>query len=108
MTEPTYRENTNLQDLGDGVTRRILSYGEDMMMVEVGFNTNSIGTMHTHVHTQQTYVLSGKFRFTADGKDYVVNQGDTIRFESNAPHGVVCLEAGVLLDIFTPMRKDFV
>ena len=34
--------------------------------------------------------------------------GDTIAFPSNIPHGTLCLEAGTLLDMFTPMREDFI
>ena len=103
-----YRKDTVLQDLGDGVTRRILSYNEDIMMVEVSFQKGSVGSVHTHLHTQATYVLKGSFCFTINGVEVVVNQGDTLHFNSNEPHGTVCLEEGTLLDVFTPMREDFV
>lgn len=108
ISAPKYRKDSVLQDLGDGVTRRIMSYNEDIMMVEVGFKAGSIGTVHTHPHTQATYVLKGKFCFTIDGVEHTVSQGDTLHFNSNVPHGTVCLEEGTLLDVFTPMREDFI
>ena len=108
MSGSKLRADTVLQDLGGGVTRRILSYNEELMLVEVGFEKGAVGTVHTHVHTQCTYVLSGKFCFTIDGVEHPVSQGDTLSFDSNVPHGTVCLEAGTLLDVFTPMREDFV
>ena len=34
--------------------------------------------------------------------------GDSLAFTPNLPHGTVCIETGTLLDIFTPMREDFI
>ena len=47
-------------------------------------------------------------RMDPDGEDVEVTAGDTLAFPANVPHGTLCLEAGNLLDIFTPMREDFV
>lgn len=102
-----FEKNIPLTDLGGGVKRRILAYNENMMIVEVHFEAGGVGAPHTHPHTQCTYVQSGRFRFAIDGKDVEVAAGDSIAFPPEITHGTVCLEAGVLLDIFTPMRKDF-
>lgn len=90
-----------------GSERRVLSYTNDMMVVEVRFDQNATGALHTHPHAQSTYVANGRFRFTIDGETVEVAQGDSITFESNVPHGVLCLEAGTLIDVFAPMRADF-
>ncbi len=103
-----YQKDIPLTDLGGGVMRRVLAYNEQQMIVEVHFEKDGVGSMHTHPHVQSTYVKSGKFRFTIDGEDVEVAAGDTIAFPPDIPHGTLCLEAGVLLDIFTPMRKDFI
>ena len=94
-------------DLGGGVTRKIMSYNEAMMIVRVRFETGAIGTPHQHVHTQSTFVVEGKFEFTIGGETCVVRAGDTCLMPSNVPHGCVCLEKGELLDVFTPLREDF-
>ena len=96
-----------LIDLGGGTTRRILTWNEDMMAVEVAFETGSVGSVHTHPHTQCSYVLSGKFSYSVEGEAVELNPGDSITVPSGLPHGTVCLEKGVLLDVFTPMREDF-
>ncbi|MDD6142133.1 MAG: cupin domain-containing protein [bacterium] len=103
-----YEKDIPLTDLGGGVKRRVLAYNENMMIVEVHFEKDGVGAPHTHPHTQCTYVQSGRFRFTIDGQDAEVAAGDTIAFPPDILHGTLCLEAGVLLDIFTPMRKDFI
>lgn len=102
-----YKSATQLDDLGNGVTRRILAHGGTMMAVEVTFEQDAVGPQHHHPHEQLTYVLSGRFAFTIDGVTKEVSAGDTLYKAPNIVHGCVCLEAGVLLDTFTPQREDF-
>ena len=103
-----YNHDILLEEAGSGVQRKILSYTPQIMIVEVHFQEGGIGTLHTHPHEQMTYIRSGRFRFTIDGKTVEVSEGDTISFPSAIPHGTLCLEAGILLDIFHPMREDFI
>lgn len=93
---------------GENVTRQVLGYDGQVTMVKVKFEKGSMGTPHTHYHTQVTYVVSGKFEFTVDGKTKIVSAGDAIYMEPDVLHGCVCLEAGVLIDCFTPMRADYI
>ncbi|KNC90734.1 cupin domain-containing protein [Trabulsiella odontotermitis] len=102
-----FKKDTVLDDLGNGVTRRILAHSGSMMAVEVHFESGAVGAMHSHPHEQLTYVLAGRFRFTIDGKTQDVSAGDTLYKAPNVVHGCVCLEAGTLLDTFTPQRDDF-
>lgn len=95
------------QDLGGGVTRRVLAYLPDEMVVEVGFEPGAKGAPHSHPHTQCAYVKEGEFIFTVGGAEYTVREGDTLAFAPNEEHGCVCVKRGVVLDIFTPMREDF-
>ena len=99
--------DTKLQDLGGGLKRRILSHGEDMMAVEVIFDEGAVGAMHSHPHVQISYVLEGRFEAEIGGEKRIISVGDTYYTLPDVPHGVVCLEKGRLLDIFTPERKDF-
>ena len=95
-------------ELGGGVTRRVLAYLPAQMAVEVRFEQGAIGAPHAHPHTQCTYVVSGEFVFTVGGKDFPVRPGDSLACASGETHGCVCREAGVLVDVFTPMRGDFI
>ena len=85
------------QAAGEGVTRRVLAYTDGLMCVENTFEKRAVGALHHHPHTQITY-----------GVTHTVRAGDTILKEDGVEHGCVCTEAGILLDIFTPMREDFV
>ncbi|MDT0175032.1 cupin domain-containing protein [Enterobacter sp. BRE11] len=102
-----YRSQTQPEAAGKGVTRRVLANGGTMMAVEVTFEQGAIGPLHHHPHEQLTWVLSGRFAFTIDGVTQEVGAGDTLYKGPNVVHGCVCLEAGTLLDTFTPQREDF-
>ncbi len=102
-----YHRDIAQTDLGGGVSRRVLAHNENMMVVEVRFEVGGIGAVHRHPHVQCTYVVSGRFRFTIDGEEAEVSAGDSIAFPGNVPHGTACLEAGTLIDVFAPMRADF-
>ena len=103
----TTNDTRPYKELESGVRRRIRSWGPELMAVEVAFDAQGQGAVHTHPHSQLTYCLTGSFRFEVDGKPVPLRQGDTIYFPSNVPHGCVALEAGLLLDVFTPARQDF-
>ena len=103
-----FHKDTEPQKGGEGVVRRILAYSEDLMCVENTFETGAVGALHHHPHTQITYVVSGEFEFEIDGEKKILKAGDSMLKTNEVVHGCTCLKAGILLDIFTPMRKDFV
>ena len=70
------------QSGGPGVTRRILAYTDGLMCVENTFETGAQGALHSHPHTQITYVVSGAFAFTIDGETRTVRAGDTMLKEA--------------------------
>ncbi|MDC7293370.1 cupin domain-containing protein [Butyrivibrio sp. DSM 10294] len=103
-----FHKDAEPQDQGNGVVRRVLAYTDDLMCVENTFEKGAVGALHHHPHTQITYVVSGEFEFEIDGVKKVVKAGDTMLKMNDVIHGCTCLEAGILLDIFNPMREDFV
>lgn len=96
------------QDAGNGMTRRVMAYNEEIMAVENTFEKGAIAPVHSHVHTQIAYVVEGAFDFQIAEEVRTVRKGDSLMLPSNVPHGCTCLKAGIVLDVFTPMRKDFV
>jgi quercetin dioxygenase-like cupin family protein len=93
--------------LGGGIKRKVMAYDDQMMVVKVAFEAGGIGAMHSHLHTQASYVASGKFDITIDGKTKTLKGGDVYFVPSDLVHGAVCLEAGELIDVFHPLREDF-
>lgn len=90
-----------------GVKRKIMAYGPDLMVVRVAFEKGAVGKAHQHPHRQASYVESGVFDVTIDGRTERLRAGDTFFVPENLVHGVVAVEAGQLIDSFTPMRTEF-
>lgn len=96
------------EDLGGGLKRKIMAYDDNLMMVKVAFEKGGTGTLHSHFHTQMSYVESGEFEITIGERKQVLRQGDVYYIPPHVVHGALCLSAGMLVDIFTPMREDFI
>jgi quercetin dioxygenase-like cupin family protein len=91
----------------DGIKRKIMAYNDALMLVKVAFEKGRIGATHHHPHLQISYVASGVFEVTIAGNTKILRGGDVYFVPENAVHGAVCLEDGVLIDVFSPMREDF-
>ncbi|SEA04741.1 Cupin domain-containing protein [Arachidicoccus rhizosphaerae] len=95
------------QPVDDQTTRTLLGRDDTLMMLTMDFAQGAVGAMHQHLHTQATYVLKGSFEFTIADEKKIIREGEACFMPSNVMHGCICLEAGRLLDVFTPERKDF-
>lgn len=95
------------EDLGGGVARQFLGWDNQIMMVKVKFEKGAIGSPHQHFHTQSSYCAAGKFEFNIGDETKIINAGDGVYLEPNIMHGALCLEEGILIDVFAPVREDF-
>ena len=106
-----YTENKNVpaKDLGGGTQRKVLSYSKNLMACELRFEKGAVGALHSHPHEQIGYIISGRLVYQEAGcEDKILETGDIYYVAPNVVHGVQILEDTKLLDIFTPMREDFV
>ncbi len=91
-----------------GVQRKIMAWDERLMVVKVAFEKGGIGTVHKHHHTQITHIESGVFEVEIGNEKKILSAGDAFYIPPNVMHGAVCMEAGILIDVFSPMRQDFI
>lgn len=103
-----FNDEMEWEPAGKGIVRQIMGYDDQIMLVKVKFEKGAIGDEHAHYHSQTTYVASGLFEFVVDGIRKTVKSGDGIYIAPNVLHSAKCLEAGVLIDAFSPMREDFI
>lgn len=99
--EAPYRE------VEPGIFRRVRAHTDRLMMVELTFSKGAAGSEHAHPHDQQTYILEGRFRFVNGTETREVGPGDVICFQGDVRHSALCLEAGRIIDVFSPARGDF-
>lgn len=93
--------------LDDKSSRKVLAHDKDLMACHLFFKKGGVGTVHSHAHTQIAYIIKGRFEFDMDGDKAILETGDSVYIPGDAPHGLLCLEEGELIDIFTPQREDF-
>jgi len=94
------------EDAEPGVRRRIVQAQGKLMLMEVQFAAGAAGYEHSHPHEQISYCVAGRFEYLLDGKTHLLSAGHSIYVPGNARHGAKALEAGTLIDVFTPVRED--
>ena len=103
-----FNDSIEKESVSEGVYRKVLAYCDEAMCVENHFKSGAVGAVHSHSHTQIAYVAEGEFEFTIGGEKHIVRKGDALLMKDGVLHGCVCIQEGILIDFFTPMRTDFV
>jgi quercetin dioxygenase-like cupin family protein len=100
-------EKIKWEAVAGGVQRKILGYDEKIMMVKVDFKKGGIGALHKHPHSQVTFLAKGVFEVQIGEEKKILKEGDCFYIPPDVIHGAVTLEDGLLIDVFSPMREDF-
>lgn len=96
-----------VEQLEEGIQRQMV-VGANIMICRLTFAPFVVTPAHSHPHEQMTMVIKGKVNFTVGDQKRVVAAGDVLHFPSNSWHGATMLdEEVVLIDIFSPIREDF-
>lgn len=90
-----------------GVDLDSLAVGEKSMVTKMNYVIGNYATEHTHPHEQCGYVISGKYLMTVEEREFILEAGDSYAVPGNIPHSFKVLEAGEVIDVFTPHRKDY-
>lgn len=102
-----FENETSWEDVGNGITRQIYGYDDKIMLVKAKFEKGGVGQLHSHHHSQVTYVDSGVFEMTIGDDKKIIRKGDGFYVPPHVVHGCVCIEEGMLIDVFSPHREDF-
>jgi quercetin dioxygenase-like cupin family protein len=100
-------DDVPVECVADGIERQMI-VGAKLMVCRLRFRPNVVTATHSHPHEQITLVEKGRVRFTINGDTRIAQAGDVVRFASGVVHGATILdEEVVLIDVFTPIREDF-
>lgn len=106
-SEFQFEQEIPWEDLNNGIKRQVYGYDENIMLVKAKFEKGAVGVLHEHPHVQVTYVESGVFEMTIGNEKKIIRKGDGYYVPPHVIHGCVCLEPGLLVDVFSPLREDF-
>lgn len=90
-----------------GVALDSLAVGEKSMVTKMNYVIGNYAAEHIHPHEQCGYVISGKYLMTVEGNEFTLEAGDSYAVPENVPHSFRVLEAGEVIDVFTPQREDY-
>ncbi|MCX7781685.1 MAG: cupin domain-containing protein [Negativicutes bacterium] len=90
-----------------GVRRKTLAVGEKGLIGEFRLEEGTVLPPHQHPHEQIGYLVSGELVFTIGDKEYTARPGDSWAISGNVPHAVKVLKSAVAVEVFVPIREDY-
>lgn len=114
MTQPSLLEfqhrdwsTVPVERIAQGIDRQIV-WGERVMVCRLRLDPHVVTAVHSHPHEQLVIVQRGRVTFFVEGREHLASAGDILCFPSGIEHGATMLdEEVVLIDIFSPIREDF-
>jgi quercetin dioxygenase-like cupin family protein len=99
-------ESIPLEVMSEMISRKVIS-GDKAMVAQVFLKKGAVVPEHHHESEQITYILDGALKFELEGREVIVRKGEVLRIPSHVPHRAVALEDTLDLDIFSPIRSDW-
>jgi quercetin dioxygenase-like cupin family protein len=99
-------ESVPLEVMSEMISRKVIS-GDKAMVSQVFLKKGAVVPEHHHESEQITYILDGALKFELEGREVIVRKGEVLRIPSHVPHRAVALEDTLDLDIFSPIRTDW-
>jgi len=101
------KKEDSIKKVFKGVNLDSLAVGEKSMVTKMNYVKGNYASPHKHPNEQSGYVISGKHILTLNGIDYELSKGDTYAIPSNIEHSFKVIEDGEVIDVFTPIRQDY-
>src|SRR5580704_18520514 len=99
-------DSVPLEQMSEVISRKLVT-GDKAMVAQVFLKKDAVVPEHHHDSEQITYILEGALKFEIEGREVIVRKGEVLSIPSNVPHRAVALEDTVDLDIFSPIRTDW-
>jgi quercetin dioxygenase-like cupin family protein len=90
-----------------GVDFVVLAIGNDTMVAKMLYKPTDFVPFHKHPNEQSGYVISGKYKLKFGGKEFILTEGDTYSIPADVEHSIEIIEAGEVVDVFSPIRQDY-
>jgi quercetin dioxygenase-like cupin family protein len=100
-------EDVPIERLHEGIGRQVV-HTENMTLARIHLDQGVVVPRHQHENEQVAMVLEGRMRFTVDDEVTDVGPGESIVFGPNVPHQAEALADSLVLDVFAPVREDWI
>lgn len=94
-------------DVLEKVCRKTLAYGEKTLMTEFRLEKGAVLPSHSHPHEQTGYMVSGVMDLTIGADTHRLEPGGSWCIPGNAEHSAIALDNSVAIEVFSPVREDY-
>ena len=94
------------EEVTEEISRKVIT-GRNEMIAQVHLKKDALVPEHSHVSEQISYIVEGALRFWIGGEELVLRAGELVVIPPNVPHKALALEDTLDLDIFSPIRQDW-
>ena len=101
------KSENNYRQAIEGIRYKTLVYGQNTSLSEFHLQKGSVMPNHSHPHEQTGYMVSGHMSFIIDGKKYEAIPGNSWCIPAHIEHGVEVLEDSIVIEIFSPVRDEY-
>ncbi len=99
-------ESIELEAMVAGISRRVIHSGR-LTTARIYMRKDAVVPRHSHENEQMSHVLEGRLLFEFDDRSIEAAPGEVVEIASHEPHRVVALEDSVAMDVFAPVREDW-
>lgn len=107
MMKTVVKKEDSIKKVFKGVSLDSLAVGEKSQVAKMNYVEGNYASPHQHSNEQSGYVISGKYELTIGDNKYVLSAGDSYSIPGNKVHSFRVIEAGEVIDVFTPPRQDY-
>ena len=90
-----------------GIKLKTLAFGKKTLITEFRLEKGNLLPIHSHPHEQTGYLISGKIKLIIGNEKYDAEPGDSWCIPGNVEHGAEIIEDAVAIEVFSPVRKDY-
>ena len=95
------------EEINESIARRYIT-GDSVTVARFELKRGGVVPSHAHPNEQISIVISGALLFRMDGRDTVVKAGEMMQIPGNVAHEVRVLEDALVVDVFSPVRQDWI
>ena len=103
----TKRSDSGYDPALDGIERKTLVHGGQTLMTEFRLRRGSVLPRHAHPHEQTGYLALGHLRLSIGAEEFEALPGDSWCIPGGVEHGAQILEDSVAIEVFSPVREDY-
>lgn len=100
-------DETGYMVILEKIRRKTLAYGEKTLMTEFRLEKGAVLPAHSHPHEQTGYLVSGVLELTIGGDVHRVEPGGSWCIPGNVEHSAVARDYSVAIEVFSPVREDY-